>query len=190
MGSPKLLLPVRGRTVIDGLLAALTPAMDKVFVLVRAGDRQLLDVVELRRDITIVETDSDPADMRASIELLLERIAATVQPGPDDAWVLSPADHPYVRPAVLTVLKSGFLGTPHAIHIPTSRGERGHPTIFPWTLASKVSELPAGQGINALRSLPGVSTVLHPVEDPSVLWDLDTPEDYEQLLRALAEQPE
>ena len=190
MGGPKLLLPVQGRTLIDGLLDALTPAMDQVFVLVREGHHELLAVLRERRDVTIVETASDPPDMRASVELLLARIAESAQPHPDDAWVLSPADHPVIRQGVLDVLKEGFAKRPGAIHIPTYLSERGHPTFFPWALASKVGSLPVGQGINALRSLEDVSSVFHPVDEPSVLWDVDTPADYEQVLRAIVGQSE
>jgi molybdenum cofactor cytidylyltransferase len=86
-------------------------------------------------------------------------------------------------------LKQGFAARPDAVHIPTFQGERGHPTFFPWALASKVGQLPEGQGINSLRSLEDVASVLHPVEEPSVLWDLDTPADYQQVQQALGDQP-
>jgi molybdenum cofactor cytidylyltransferase len=186
MGRHKLLLPVRGGTVIDSLLNTLTAKMDGVLALVRADDTDLQTVIGRHGNVTIVVSQADPPDMRDSVELLLAELS---EMQPTDAWVLTPADHPLISPAVLEMLMDGFHNNPEAIHLPTFQGRSGHPAIFPCRLAQRVSQLPPGQGLNALRSLPDVQTVLYPTDEPSVLWDLDTPEDYEHLLQALSDRP-
>ena len=105
-------------------------------------------------------------------------------PTPCDGWVLIPADHPTLHSQLVRVLIAAWSTSPSQIAVPVYDGQRGHPTIFPWSLADEVFHLPPDQGLNqVLRSDP--QRVLEvPVSDPRVLDDLDTPED---LLRLRAE---
>lgn len=189
MQSPKLLLPMHGRPVIDHLLDALQPTVDAVFILVRQSDAALKQALAAHPSVNIVEPASDPPEMRSSVELLIEEVDQRYSPTSNDGWLLTPADHPIVHPAVVRSLVDRFAAEPSAIHIPTFEGRGGHPTLFPWSLASRVKQLPQGEGLNSLRRLPGVRTALHPTGEPSVLWDLDTPEDYQRLLAAISDAP-
>ncbi len=101
-----------------------------------------------------------------------------------DGWVLIPADHPTLNPQLVRELIAAWSASPSQIAVPVYDGQRGHPTIFPWSLVEEVFRLHPDQGLNqVLRSDP--TRVLEvPVADPRVLDDLDTPED---LLRLRAE---
>ena len=189
MQSPKLLLPLHGRRVIDHLLDALVPAVDTVFILVRRSDVALKDAFSAHPAVNVVEAETDPPEMRMSVEILLEEVDRRCTPAFHDGWLLTPADHPVVHPRVLRELIDSFALDPLAIHLPTFNGRGGHPTLFPWPLAERVKQLPQGEGLNSLRRLPGVRTSLHPTSEPSVLWDLDTPEDYQRLLAAISTPP-
>jgi len=189
MQSPKLLLPVNGRPVIEHLLAALRPVVEETFLLVRRDDTDLKETARPLAGVRIVEAASAPPDMRDSVELLLDEVARCCSPAPGDGWLLTPGDHPVVAVPVLTTVVEAFQRDPQAIHIPTYQDRGGHPTLFPWELAHRVPELPPEQGLNALRRLPGVRSVRHPTDEPSILWDLDTPEDYKRLLAAVEGRP-
>jgi molybdenum cofactor cytidylyltransferase len=190
MQSPKLLLPVHDRPVIDHLLDALVPAVDRVFLLVRENDVPIKEALRAWPDVTVIEAAVDPPEMRASVQLLIDEINRQCSPAPQDAWLLTPADHPVVSPAVLSGLIEEYRLDHHAIHIPSYEGQGGHPALFPWSLASLVRQLPEGEGLNSLKRLPGVRTRFYPTSEPSVLWDLDTPEDYQRLLAAMSVNPE
>jgi molybdenum cofactor cytidylyltransferase len=188
MQAPKLLLPVHGRRVIDHLLDALIPSADAVFILVRRSDTPLKEALTAHPAVHIVEPASDPPEMRSSVELLLDEVALRCSPAAEDGWLLTPADHPVVHPGVVQDIISHFAADPEAIHIPTFNGRGGHPTLFPWSFARRVKQLPQGEGLNSFRRLPGVRTSFHPTDEPSVLWDLDTPEDYQRLLTELSDR--
>ncbi|QDT55408.1 2-C-methyl-D-erythritol 4-phosphate cytidylyltransferase [Caulifigura coniformis] len=185
MRTHKLLLPVGHRRVIDHLVTALAHATDEVFVLRRSDDVDLREALACHPGVHVVEAGSDPDEMRDSVQLLLDHISRTCRPADDDGWLLSPADHPVIERTVLELLIDAFRERSTAMHLPTYHERNGHPLLAPWALARRVRELPPTEGVNALKRLPDVEVVRHPVENPSILWDLDTPEDYERLLTTL-----
>lgn len=181
MGRHKLLLPLGSRTVIRALLDALEGVVEQTFVLIRDDDAELAN--ELAGTAAVVVTArNEPPEMRDSVERLLEEVHKTAGPAEADAWLLIPADHPVVNRETLMVLLRERESRPEAIHVPQYHDHRGHPTLFPWALAAEVPTLPPGKGINELLKRPAIAVCAHAVDDPAVLWDLDTPEDYEKLV--------
>jgi molybdenum cofactor cytidylyltransferase len=185
MRTHKLLLPVGDRRVIDHLVSALASAADEVFLLRRKNDLELRQALALHPEVLVVEAEHDPPEMRDSVEVLLDHVSRTCQPNGNDGWLLCPADHPVVHRNVLETLILAFRARPDAMHLPTCHDRNGHPLLIPWSLTRRLHELPPGEGLNALKRLPDVEVVRHAVEDPSILWDLDTPEDYQRLLKTL-----
>ena len=71
-----------------------------------------------------------------------------------------------------------------AILVPTLAGKRGHPVLFPWTLAADVFSLPATEGLNVLRQRHASREVPCDSIEPAGVdsfCDIDTPEDYQRL---------
>lgn len=63
------------------------------------------------------------------------------------------------------------------IHLPTWRGERGHPVALPTSLAKALREAQQGEGAREVIARLGLRVREHPLEDPGVLVDVDTPEE-------------
>lgn len=182
MGCSKLLLDVAGLPVIHHVVTALQAGgVDAVHVLVREGDLPLRDA--LRATAATVHSVAQPTvDMRASVEHLLRQIEVCADPRPTDAWLLVPADHPVLSATMIRSVLAAAASQPRSIVIPTHAGRRGHPTLFPWTFAAEVRKIPADRGLNWLLTQPAVPVMELPVGDPAVLFDLDTPADYQRLL--------
>jgi molybdenum cofactor cytidylyltransferase len=182
MGRPKLLLDVGGHTVIRRLIDALSEGgVDEAHVLVREEDAALRK--ELERTPAVVHVAAgDPPDMQASVEQLLARIAETVRPAEDAAWLLCPADHPVLSAQVIARMCAESAVHQDAILVPTHGGRRGHPTLFPWPAARRVPSIPQDQGLNWLLSRRDAQVVEVSVDDPGILQDLDAPEDYQRLI--------
>jgi molybdenum cofactor cytidylyltransferase len=178
MGKPKLLLPWRGRTVIEHTLDAwLAGGVTHTLVVVRPDDEPLASVVR-RSQATVVEPAAAPPEMKDSIRIALDDIAIHYQPTAADAWLLAPADMPWLSPNVIRQLLATHQPDAPAILIPVHGSTRGHPVLFPWPLASDVQNLSAHEGVNVLKQRHGWTPV--PVADELILADLDTPEDYEK----------
>src|SRR6266446_1224603 len=135
MGRPKLLLPVGASTVIARMLSVLKrPEIASTIVVVRPDDEPLRAAVADCGAIPL-QPDVPPPEMRQSVEYALRHIEGQFQPLPEDGWLLAPADHPLLDPAVVTRMVAEWRGSPGKIVVPVYRGRRGHPTLFPFLLA-------------------------------------------------------
>jgi molybdenum cofactor cytidylyltransferase len=188
MGTHKLLLTIGGQTIVRRLVESLRPVVRDVWILARGDDEPLQKELETIGRVRAVIAESEPPEMRDSVERLLDAIEQTDHDRPE-GWMLIPADHPVVRANVLALLAAAFDSNPEAIHLPTHGGRRGHPAVFPWSTVTAVRALPRGRGIDAMVRGGAALVVEHETDEPSVLWDLDTPEDYERLMQELGETP-
>lgn len=181
MGRPKLLLPLGEQTVIGRLLQTLNGSgVDASYVLVRSDDQPLIDEVR-RNSGRVVMTPGETRDMRRSVERLLAAIEDESSPEEGDGWLLSPADHPLLDPDVNRVLLEEWKSEPTSIIVPVCNGRRGHPTIFGWSLAREVKQIPPDRGLNwLLAEYSGLVREIE-VDSPEIHIDLDTPEDYDRL---------
>lgn len=178
MGTSKLLLELAGKKFIRRLVESLTVSqITAISVLVRPDDQELKAELQECRDIDIVVAGPSPSDMKESVQQLLTDITKKWTPTDQDAWLLIPGDHPVVETSVLDRMLEECLRSQDKIIVPVHEEKRGHPTLFPWKFAAEVFELPDDKGVNyLLRECERVVEVS--CSEMSVLWDIDTPEDF------------
>jgi molybdenum cofactor cytidylyltransferase len=186
MGLPKLLLDVDGQTVIARVLTVLAQAgLRNRIVVIHPDDESLKREVERYAARALVPTTAPP-EMRDSIAFGLHQVARDLEThgetaDPQSRWILIPADHPVVIAQTVCLLLDAARQNPGRIIVPAHAGRRGHPTVFAWSHALEVDQIPAGEGFNWLLKREADGVVEVPVASPSVLFDLDTPDDYESL---------
>jgi molybdenum cofactor cytidylyltransferase len=184
MGRPKLALPLGQRTVLEHVMAALkTAGLEQVLVVVGPQGRTLAELAGAA-GAEVLALAEDTPDMRATVEAGLRWIEDRFAPRAEDDWLLAPADHPTLDAAVVRrVLETRAEHPEASVIVPLFRGRRGHPTLIGWQHVAGIRSLPAGAGLNVYLRQQAAHTLAVAVETPSVLCDLDTPEDYERLLR-------
>ena len=187
MGQPKLTMQLAGRSVISRLLGALNhPAVAATTVVFRRSDERLR--TELQQfDVLQVRPEHDPPDMRTSVEHGVATIRETFAPSEHDAWLLIPADHPVIDPNVAADLIDAWSACPADIMVPVYQNRRGHPTFFRWSLTDRLIDIPKDQGLNWLLKSSDVSIHETPVDSESVLFDLDTPDDFKRVEQWLSD---
>jgi molybdenum cofactor cytidylyltransferase len=186
MGRPKLTLALGGRSVLERVIHALrSGGAEHVLVVVGPDDAELVAIAE-RAGAHVLRMENETPDMRATVEQGLAWLQQRFHPREDDSWLLVPADHPTLDASVIEQLVLGrSQHSQFSIVIPSHAGQRGHPALIAWLHVGGVRALPAGQGLNAYLRMHAGQTFELPVDSPSILWDLDTPEDYERLRRSL-----
>ena len=188
MGQPKLVMDLLGKPVVRWLLETLDqPEIQATIIVMRSSDEPLQTCVA-QTDALPVLPKVDPPDMRASVERALAEIRHNFDPQPEDAWLLIPADHPILDAAALRELLTHWQEVDADILVPTHQGRRGHPTFFRWPLADQVAAIPADRGINCLLKNEDVIVEEYESTSPGVVLDLDTPADFESLVRSLTDK--
>lgn len=176
MGSSKLLLPWGDGLVIDAVLAAWRASgITHCLVVTRADDAILAARVRAAGAIVVAPVVSPP-QMRDSVVAALHYAVEHFSPTQRDAWLLAPADNPLLSASTINCLLAHHDPEHPRIVVPAYQGRRAHPVLFPWTLCDQVLALPPDQGIDSL--VRSHRPQILEFDDPQLLVDLDTPQQY------------
>ena len=178
MGEPKLLKHFDGAPLINHVLNAwLASGVQRVVVVVREENTGLREHL-LQFDVDIAIAAPPPEQMKDTVLAGIEYTANHYPMGINDAFLLAPADMPYLSPWLIDQVLEQHNPDAAAIVAPSFDGKKGHPALFPWPFVAGVYQLTEDQGLNALWDLYYGRTF--EVSDNTPLIDLDTPEDWEQ----------
>ncbi len=174
MGTPKLLLSVRGKPIIRLSVEALMPHVHDLVVVTGQDEtsiRGALDGLDIRFARNPRPEDGQGSSIAVGIAALEGETRATV---------IALGDQPWVPPAVVPALLEAWRRTGKAIVAPVYQGLQGTPVVF---AAEIFAELRALQGDAGARSV--VAARAERVElvgfDVPMPADVDTPEDYARL---------
>jgi molybdenum cofactor cytidylyltransferase len=93
--------------------------------------------------------------------------------------LLALADQPQMQAAVVQQVLAAFTaGSGQALVIPSHAMRRGHPIVLPRWLWPEVLALPAGDTLRTVIQRHAAAIRYVEVDTPSVLADLDTPQQY------------
>jgi molybdenum cofactor cytidylyltransferase len=182
MGRPKLLLPLGGRTVIERVIDTLELAgIDRILV-VTSPELPELTAVARNAGAEVLQLASPTEHMRETVQYGLDWIEQHWSPQPTDAFFLVPADHPALDLTTIAVLTVARQRHPQfSIFIPTFEGKRGHPALIGWQHVTAIRAAPETEGLNSVLRRQPAETLEVAMTSPSVLVDLDTPEEYERV---------
>lgn len=178
MGHPKALLLYRGRTFLQGILDAAEAAGLRRILAVGADANEILRGHDLRGVSVVTNTQMDAGpigSIRAAIREIID--------DPVEAVVVWPVDLPHVSLNTIERLKDAFARTGGPIVVPVYEGLRGHPAIFGRDVFDELLDEGLSDGAKTVVNQSSSRVIEVPVEDPAVVSDLNTPEEYEELLR-------
>jgi molybdenum cofactor cytidylyltransferase len=180
MGQHKALLDAGGRTLLDKVCATVAAAGVQPVLVVIAHDAKEV-AAALPNDCLGVPNPNPELGQVSSMALGLE---AALQLG--KRWALvALVDHPGVSVETARLLAEAAEAEPGAVHVPTYKGERGHPQVVPTALAPSLLEAQEGEGARDVFSRLGILVREHAVDDPGILVNVDSPAD----LRKMRSQP-
>jgi molybdenum cofactor cytidylyltransferase len=181
MGSPKALLDFLGVPFLARILEALEALEVKTRVVVLGPDAPRVQPAIAGHDCMIVE---NPDPDTGPIESLRQALRA-LQPLQPSAVLVWPVDLPHVRVTTVERVVEAQRRTKAPIVVPTFAERRGHPVIWGAGLFRELLEDPeattAGARVVLHRHEREVAAV--PVDDPAIVDQVNTPEDYERLVR-------
>lgn len=182
MGRPKLLLPFQGGTVVGAVVESLRQAGVSPIALVTApGDEELRTWARAAGLVVAV----NPAPERGMLSTIREGIAALGGSAElarrGEVLLVSPADLPGLRPAVVRELLRRRAEAGALLAVPVHRGRRGHPLAIAPALLPAIDTLDLDVGLRQLLDRHAAAVLEVETDDPGVVEDVDTPEDYERV---------
>jgi len=87
-------------------------------------------------------------------------------------------DHPLIAAETMKTLITSFRAAPLPILVASYRGKRGHPVLFSRQVYGEILAAPLDQGAKVVIRKDPARVREIPLDDPGILADIDTPEDY------------
>jgi len=171
MGAPKALLDFRGRPFVIRILEALEALDLKPRVVVLGPDAPRIRPALAAHECLIVENLDVAGGPIGSLRAAL-------------AW---PVDLPQVRVTTIERLIEAYRHGGAPAVLPSFAERRGHPVIWDQRLFPELetSDAATRHGARAVLSGHEAELTVVAVDDPAVIDDLNTPEDYERLVREI-----
>ncbi|MGW8316356.1 MAG: nucleotidyltransferase family protein [Bacteroidales bacterium] len=173
MGTQKLLLPYREDTIIGTVVnQVLASKVDHVMVVLGADHQEIKAALEGRS----VEFCHNREHARG----MLSSVMCGVRSLPEDAnaALVFLGDQPEISPGVTNAVIEAYDEDIKGIVIPVHQHRRGHPLLVDLKYRKEIDRLDLEQGLRALMHLFPEDVLEVEVEEPGILVDIDTREDY------------
>lgn len=177
MGRPKLILPWGDTTVIGRVVDILFQAGVAPVVVVTGGSTAQVEAVLKEQPVRLVFNPRHHEDQMAlSLQIGLEAIAKEVE-----AVLVVLGDQPQIQlPVVRSVIDAANQSSA-ALVVPSFQMRRGHPWLAKRVLFSALLDIRPPTTLREFLFEHANEIEYLPVDTPSILQDLDTPEDYQRL---------
>jgi CTP:molybdopterin cytidylyltransferase MocA len=178
MGSPKALVPYRGKTFVEHLIEITRhPRVGVTRIVVGAHAEEIRGRLSPHENEIVVNEDWAKGQ--------LSSIQAGVRSLPDggtEGMILCPVDHPIVTAKLVAQLVEQFDAGGKSIALPIYRGRRGHPLIFRSSLYAELLAASAEVGARQVVWAHEADTCAMPTEEEGVVLNINDPITLERAL--------
>jgi molybdenum cofactor cytidylyltransferase len=168
----KLLMPVRGRPMLDHVLEAVTGCQAEWTLVVTGHEASRVTARLQGRDVIVLHNPDYEQGLSTSLITGLDALPAEA-----DAVLVCLGDMPRVGAAALDRLIAAFDPLEgRGICVPTFNGKRGNPILWDRRYVPLIREVRGDVGARHLIGELAEQVVEIPMEDDAVLTDIDSPE--------------
>jgi molybdenum cofactor cytidylyltransferase len=173
MKSPKLILPFRGKTIIETVIQNILDSdLRNVMLVTGAWKEEVLKAVN-KMPVNHCINPNYKSGMLSSVICGINSLpAGTV------AAVIFQGDQPEIGPEVINLVIGEGKKSEKGIIVPVSNNKRGHPLFIIRKYFAEVTRLDPDFGLRGLQTLFPDDILEVDVDDTSILKDIDTREDY------------
>lgn len=174
MGKPKMALPWENWTVIEQVISVFQGAELEDIVVVTGGAREQVENLVSEFNVkTIYNKDYSNDDMLSSLQCGLRAQRADAE-----AMLIALGDQPQVQERTVRRVCEAFARTKSNLVVPSYQMRRGHPWLAARPLWGELLEMNSPQSLRDFLNNHTDQIHYVNVDDPNILADLDTPEDY------------
>jgi molybdenum cofactor cytidylyltransferase len=178
MGRAKQLLPLGGTTVLAHTIENVHAATLDEIVLVLGASAEAIRRQLPQSLLPCLKVVINPAYREGMASSLREGLSQ-VSPRSNAALIIL-GDQPFIQTQTLHQIIDGYHRAAAQIVIPSYQGNRGNPVLLDRSVFSEVMALEGDTGCRAIF-MNHLDTILKlEVEDPGILFDIDSQDDYER----------
>jgi CTP:molybdopterin cytidylyltransferase MocA len=184
MGTPKALLAdPDGRPFVARIVRAFHAAgIGDVTIVTGSQDTAIRDAVTADQPPVAPRLVRNPDPARGPLSSLWVGLEAVMRPDLE-AILMTLADVPMVQPATIRAVVETWRATGAPIVRPAIGDRHGHPVLFDRAVFDELRAAPLEAGAKAVVHAHAARVVNVTVDDEGCLTDIDTPVDYEAMLR-------
>jgi molybdenum cofactor cytidylyltransferase len=176
MGQPKMSLPWGGTTVLGKVIETLKAAGMEDLLVVTGGDREQVEAIVRGSAQVVFNAEYPSSEMLRSIQCGLGAIKPEAQ-----AALICLGDQPLVQVGSVQVILQEYEKTGPSLIVPSYQMKRGHPWLVARELWNEILEMKSPESPREFLNRHTKEIKYINVDTPSILADLDTPEDYLKL---------
>jgi CTP:molybdopterin cytidylyltransferase MocA len=179
MGAFKPLVPLGNSTIIERVITTLREGGVQDIAVVTGRDAALIEATLVSYRLTFIyNKDYATTDMFYSASMGFKVMAEQV-----GGIFFTPADIPLFKADTVRFLAEAMQNSNSHIIIPTYRHSSGHPIVMRSAAAKEILHGKNENGLKgAIAAYCGGAKDILDVDDPGILYDSDTPDDYQFLL--------
>lgn len=184
MGSPKALLrDPDGRPFVARVVRAFSAAqISDVIIVTGSQHNAIVAAVSADRPPVTPVFVTNPQPSLGQLSSLWIALDAAARRDVDGVLV-TPVDIPMVRPSTIRQVIEAWERTHASIVRPAVGQRHGHPVLFDRAVFGALREAPLTEGARAVVRASGDRLLDVTVDDEGCLIDIDTPADYEAVIR-------
>ena len=176
MGQPKMLLPWGTLTVIEHVITTFLNAGVEEVLVVTGGAREQVEKVTAQYSIRrIYNKDYTKGEMLSSLQLGLMAMSTQAQ-----AALVGLGDQPQIQERSVRLVCDAYRESKPRLVVPSFQMRRGHPWLVARPLWDELLQLKPQESPRDFLNRHAGEIHYVEVDTPSVLADLDTPEDYQK----------
>lgn len=175
MGSQKLLMPYGDGTIIEKVVDHVLGSQLDQIVVVLGADHDKVRKVLGDRPVKYCHNKDHDQGMFSSVVCGLRSVPAEAE-----AVLIYLGDQPGIPPSVTDTVIEAYNEELYGIVIPVHSHRRGHPLLVDMKYRREIEKLDLEQGLRALRHHFPQDVLEVEVDEPGILVDIDTPEDYKK----------
>ena len=179
MGRDKALLPWRGATFLESAIRVLSPLTDLVIVVAGANAPNLRATTDACAAFLVINPHPEHgqfSSLRFGVQEVLNRGR--------DAAIITLVDRPAPKFETARFLQQVYLDSPREIWavVPEYDGRHGHPFVAGREMLEAFLRAPSDSTARDIEHANQQHIRYVEVADPLVVWNVDTPEDYQRIL--------
>ena len=183
-GQPKQLLRLKGKYLIEWVLdAALNSRLGRVVLVLGHAHQKVLQALGKKAQHSKLDIEVNPHYKKGQSHSLRVGLAKVKNDFPAVIFLLG--DQPMLNSATINMLLKRFWSVDKDICVPTYRGQRKTPAIFSRRFYSHLMGIKGDIGARQLIDDNPDQVLTVEIDDPLCFFDLDTPQDFENLKKML-----